>query len=155
MNERVVSSTGSVTRLRMARQQRCASRRPTTTPPRDGEHEVAEHRPARRSLAVIAAVAVRSDTSAVASLSRLSPSRIDDDPARHADPAADGRRGDGVRRCHDGAERQARGERHRGSTVQATRPTTTVVKTTAPTARMPMACRLARTSTSEVRSAAA
>ena len=103
----------------------------------------------------MAAVDVRNATSAVASLSRLSPSRIETMRRGMPDPARDGRGRHRVGRRHDRAERQRRRERDAGHDPQATRPTNSVVKTTAPTARMPMAWRLARTSTRDVRIAAA
>ena len=55
-----------------------------------------------------------SATSAVASLSRLSPSRIDDDAPRHPDPPGHRRGGDRVRRRDDGADGEAGSERDPG-----------------------------------------
>ena len=103
----------------------------------------------------MAAMAVRSATRAVASLSRLSPSRIA--TIRRGMPTL---RAIVVAATASGGETtapsaKAAASETPGITAQATRPTSTVVNTTAPTARMPIACRLARTSTSEVRSAAA
>ena len=153
MNDRVVSSTGSLTRLRMAASN-AAIATPTTRPPTTASTKSPSttHTP---MLAVIAAVAVRSETRAVASLSRLSPSRMDTSrrgmPTRR--PMVVAATASGGATIAPSASPAASDTF--GSNSQAMTPTTIVVKTTAPTARMPMACRLARTSTSEVRKAAA
>ncbi len=127
---------------------------PTTTPPPAARTNLP---PTSSTLteARIAAVVVRRATRAVASLSRLSPSRIE--TIRRGMPTL---RAIVVAATASGGETTApsakapAGETP-GITAQATRPTSTVVNATAPTAMMPIACVFARTSTSEVRSAAA
>ena len=135
-----MSSTGSLTRVRTLA---------STNGDDQADHDAAAGRPARSrsptvqtvTVAAIAAIAVRRATRAVASLSRLSPSRIDTIrrgmPTRRAMVVAATASGG----ADDRAERQGgRDADTPGITLQATRPTTSVVKTTAPTARMPIAC---------------
>jgi hypothetical protein len=149
----VVSSTGSCT-LRRAAARAAATTSPATIPPpaaTTNSHVTSS----TVTEAVMAMIDVRRATSAVASLSRLSPSRMETMrlgiPTRRAIVvAATASGGDTTAPRAKAAAMLTPGTIH-----QATRPTPTVVKATAPTARMPMACRLARTSTSEVRSAAA
>jgi hypothetical protein len=98
---------------------------------------------------------IRRATRAVASLSRLSPSRIDTMrrgiPTRRAIVvAATASGGDTTAPSASAAATLMSGITH-----HATSPTPTVVKATAPTARIPMAWVLALMSTSVVRIAAA
>jgi hypothetical protein len=129
---------------------------PTATPPKTARAKSpATDQTVMVAVAVIAAAAVRRDTSAVASLTRLSPSRIA--TMRRGMPT---RRAIVVAATASGGATTAPSARPAasgtpGTTAQTTTPTSTAVNTTAPTARMPMACRLARKSTRDVRIAAA
>ena len=80
----------------------------------------------------------RNSVSAVASLIRLSPPRIVITRRGRFEPAADGQRGDGVRRRDHRAQHQARGQSVRpGINHEATTPTTTAVNATRPDGEQP------------------
>ena len=78
-------------------------------PAADDAHESQACVPRARTCPQTAAtIATRSATSAVASLTRLSPSTIDDEPPWHPEPARDRGRRDRVGGRDDGAERERR-----------------------------------------------
>ena len=81
----------------------------------------------------IAAIEVRSVTIAVASLTRLSPSRIVTTRRGRPDAARDRCRGDGIRRRDDRTERERRRPAARRAATRRARPTPTVVNSTSPT----------------------
>ena len=137
----MVSSTGSVNRRRTLASTN-ATARPTRTPPPAARTKSRPTSQDGRRDQRAAASAVRRQTSAVASLTRLSPSRIGHHAARQADPPGDRGRGDGVRRRDHGAERERGPQRQRllasdsattPSSHHATTPTPSAVNATSPT----------------------
>ncbi len=135
----VVSRTGSCTRF-LAAPRITATPTPTSTPPPAARAKSPRTvQTVTVAVVAIAAAAVRSATRAVASLSRLSPSRID--TIRRGMPT---RRAIVVAATASGGATTAPRAKPAisgtpGTIAVTTRPTSTAVKMTAPTARIPIA----------------
>src|SRR5215217_5780977 len=153
-NDRVVSGTGSSIRRRSLAMTH-ATARPTSTPPTAAR---AKSKKTNHTVTVVvsAVFAVLSATSAVASLTRLSPSRIATTrrgiPTRRATAVAATASGGATTAPRQKAAAHENGS---GTTHIAVTATTAVVKRVAPTDNSAIDVRLARKSTSEVRMAAA
>src|SRR4051794_21408131 len=150
----VVSGTGSSMRRRSLAMTQ-ATARPASTPP--AAARVKSHSTAQMVTVTVSAVfAVLSATRAVASLTRLSPSRID--TIRRGIPT---RRATAVAATASGgattapSAKAAAKENGGGTTNGAVTATTAAVNSVAPTDSSAIDVRLARKSTSEVRIAAA
>src|SRR6478752_2567152 len=148
MNDSDVSSTESVTCLR-TRPTRAATATPTARPP-SAERANCPATPPTLTVPAMAAMAVRRQTRAVASLTSDSPSRTvttrRGSPIRRAIVVAATASGGAT--TAPSANAAANGT---GSSSQVTRPTPRAVNTTRPTERNPIARRLSRKSTSEQR----
>ena len=147
-----MSVTGSLMCLRINAMS-SATATPIATPPAAAQTKSRVIRP-RLTVPATATIAVRSATSAVASFSSDSPSSTvtmpRGSPMRRAMAVAATASGGAT--TAPNATAAANGM---GSSSQATRPTVNVVKITSPTARKPIARRLAEMSTRDVRMAAA
>ena len=153
VNESVVSSTGSVMRRRMNASSEVAAR-PISRPP-PAARTKSQPTSSGVTVEVIAAIVALRATSAVASFTRLSPSRMvvmrRGRPTRR--PTAVVATASGGATTAPSANAAARVSD--GSAHHATRPTATVVTATRPTASSASASRTAAKSISEVRIAAA
>src|SRR6476661_32560 len=154
MNDSDVSITGSVT-LRRTNATAMATTAPTPTPRTTASPKsTAVEANVTLPTATIAAAAVRSDTSAVASLSSDSPSRIvtirRGRPIRRATAVAATASGGATTAPRAKATANGTGISH-----HVTRPTPAAVNSTSPTDSARIDVVLARKSTSEVRTAAA
>src|SRR3954447_3888134 len=150
----VVSGTGSSIRRRSLAMTQ-ATARPASTPP--AAARVKSHSTAHTVTVTVSAVfAVFSATSAVASLTRLSPSRIDTTrrgmPTRRATAVAATASGGATTAPRAKA---AANEKGGGTTHSAVTATTAAVNSVAPTDSSAIDVRFARKSTSDVRTAAA